>query len=70
MLTFFDVADGKSASLCAVLVPNWDVLLPAIAAEVNVVEVAAAVAGDELLTIQGDSASAWRFQGGEDFTPA
>ncbi|MBF4499718.1 hypothetical protein, partial [Vibrio vulnificus] len=64
VLSLIDAADIEASTFWAVSVPNRDVLLPAVAAEMHVVvaPLPVVVAGDELLTIERNGPVAWRFQ--------
>ena len=52
VLALFDAAHRESPPSLRVLVPHWDVLLTAVTAKVDVVEISAAVTRDELLAVQ------------------
>ena len=70
VLAFVDVAALEVRPSAPSVVPHRDVFLPAVAAEVHVVEVAGSIAGDELLALQGDGTLAGRFERGVDLAAA
>ena len=70
VLAFFDAAHREGPPLIAVLVPDRDVFLATVAAEVHVVQMPATVARDELLPIQGHGPHSRCLQRREDLATA
>ena len=70
VLAFVDIATLERAAFCSVGVPDRDVFLPAVAAEVDVVEVPGSIAGNELLAFQCDGTLAGGLERGVDLAAA